>query len=80
MQCRETSALQSLSHRENWTAAFQHMDQNYLVEFKLRVRAIEASSISYESFLLVNNCGEVTKASKKSLQSASFHTSPTRPR
>lgn len=60
IQWREAS--QSLSHRENLTEAFQHMNQNYIVEFILWVGAIEALSISYGSFLLVNNCGEVTKA------------------
>lgn len=46
MQCRETCTLQSLSHRENLTAAFQHMNQNCIAEFILRVAAIRASSIS----------------------------------
>lgn len=54
MQSKETSTLQSLNHRENLTAAFQHMNQSYIVAFILRFGAIEASSISYGSFFLVN--------------------------
>lgn len=82
MQCRENPTLQSLNRRENLTAALQYINQNYIVEFILRVAATEASSIDYTSFLSVNNGGEVTKATsfQKSLQSGFFDTSPTRPR
>lgn len=62
LQCRETSTLQSLSHSENLVAAFQHMNQNYIVQIVLRGADILAAGVSYENFLLVNTCGEMTKA------------------
>lgn len=36
LRCRETSSLQSLSHSENLIAAFQHMNENYIVRIVLR--------------------------------------------
>lgn len=38
------------------------MNQNYIVQIVLRGADILASGASYESFLLVNNCDEMTKA------------------